>query len=90
MRRLPGHAGWRLSKGSHTPEALSELFRGWQRTQTNSIIRKRLFRVRGSKWMSGPAGMQGPPAVRHLCAADNPDPQSARSPERALRLRVFS
>ena len=40
--------------------------------------------------MSGPAGMQGPPAVRHSCAADNPDPRNARSPERALRPRAFS
>ena len=35
--------------------------------------------------MSGPAGMQGPPAVRHLCAADDPDQRNARSPERAQK-----
>ena len=36
MRRLPGPADSRLSEGVHTPEALSELFRDWQRTQTQS------------------------------------------------------
>ena len=36
MRRLPGPAVWRLSEGGQTPEALSELFRDWQRTQTQS------------------------------------------------------
>gem|GEM_PF-6043719 len=38
MRRLPGPAVWRLSEGGHTPEALSELFRDWQRTQTQSSV----------------------------------------------------
>jgi hypothetical protein len=32
MRRLPGPAFCRLSEGDHTPEALYELFRDWQRT----------------------------------------------------------
>jgi hypothetical protein len=35
MRRLPGPADRRLSEGDQTPEALSELFRDWQRTQTS-------------------------------------------------------
>ena len=39
MRRLPGPASGRLSEGGHTPEALSELFRDWQRTQTQSSVR---------------------------------------------------
>ena len=39
MRRLPGPAGGRLSEGDQTPEALSELFRDWQRTQTQSSVR---------------------------------------------------
>ena len=39
MRRLPGPAIRRLSEGGHTPEALSELFRDWQRTQTQSSVR---------------------------------------------------
>ena len=36
MRRLPGSAICRLSDGDHTPEAPLELFRNWQRTQTQS------------------------------------------------------
>jgi len=39
MRRLPGPASRRLSEGGHAPEALSELFRDWQRTQTQSSVR---------------------------------------------------
>ena len=39
MRRLPGPAVRRLSEGDQTPEALSELFRDWQRTQTQSSVR---------------------------------------------------
>ncbi len=38
MRRLPGPADCRLSEGGHTPEALYELFRDWQRTQTQSSV----------------------------------------------------
>jgi hypothetical protein len=36
MRRLPGPADSRLSEGDNPPEALYELFRDWQRTQTQS------------------------------------------------------
>jgi hypothetical protein len=39
MRRLPGPASCRLSEGDHPPEALSELFRDWQRTQTQSSVK---------------------------------------------------
>jgi hypothetical protein len=38
MRRLPGPAFCRLSEGDHPPEALYELFRDWQRTQTQSSV----------------------------------------------------
>src|SRR5271154_7229175 len=38
MRRLPGPACCRLSEGDHPPEALYELFRDWQRTQTQSSV----------------------------------------------------
>jgi hypothetical protein len=38
MRRLPGPAVSRLSEGVPTPQALSELFRDWQRTQTQSSV----------------------------------------------------
>jgi transposase len=37
-RQLPGPACCRLSEGDHTPEALYELFRDWQRTQTQSSV----------------------------------------------------
>src|SRR6267154_2250901 len=39
MRRLPGPACCRLSEGNHPSEALYELFRDWQRTQTQSSVR---------------------------------------------------
>src|SRR5260370_38021713 len=39
MRRLPGPAFCRLSEGVHPPEALYELFRDWQRTQTQSSVK---------------------------------------------------
>jgi hypothetical protein len=38
MRRLPGPACCRLSEGDHTPEALYELFRDCQKTQTQSSV----------------------------------------------------
>ena len=38
MRRLPGPAFCRLSEGDQSPEALYELFRDWQRTQTQSSV----------------------------------------------------
>src|SRR5260370_19058717 len=39
MRRLPGTAWCRLSEGDYPPEALYELFRDWQRTQTQSSVK---------------------------------------------------
>ena len=39
MRRLPGPAVRRLGEGDQTLEALYELFRDWQRTQTQSSVR---------------------------------------------------
>jgi len=39
MRRLPGPACCRLSEGDHPPEALYELFRDWQRIQTQSSVK---------------------------------------------------
>ena len=38
MRRLPGPADWGLSERVQTLEALYELFRDWQRTQTQSSV----------------------------------------------------
>ena len=63
------------------------LFRDWQRTQTQSSVTA--LRARDSKWMSGPAGMQGPPAERHLCAVKDPDPRNARALRSAPRGLVF-
>ena len=37
-RRLPGPAVCRLSEGDQTPEAPFEMFRDWQRTQTQSSV----------------------------------------------------
>src|ERR1700686_298449 len=39
VRRLPGPAVGRLSKGNQTPEAPFGLFRDWQRTQTQSSVK---------------------------------------------------
>jgi hypothetical protein len=67
----------------------SVLFRDWQRTHTQSSAKalaspRQQMDVR-SCWKQGPQA-----AVRHTCATDDPDPCNARSPERALRPRVFS
>jgi hypothetical protein len=64
------------------------LFRDWQRTQTQSSVTA--LRARDSKWMSGPAGMQGPPAERHLCAVKDPDPRNARALRSAPGASCFS
>jgi hypothetical protein len=81
--QVPSIADWARS----TSRGPDELFRDWQRTQTQSSVTA--LRARDSKWMSGPAGMQGPPAERQTCAVKNPDPSSARSPERAGGLAFF-
>ncbi len=52
-RRLPGPAVCRLSEGDQAPEAPFELFRDWQRTQTQSSVTA--LGARDSKWMSGSA-----------------------------------
>jgi len=70
MRRLPGPADSRLSEGVPTPEALYELFRDWQRTQTQSSVTA--LGARDSKWMSGSA-WQEPTAERYDCARKHPD-----------------
>ncbi len=64
MRRLPGPAVWRLSEGDQTPEALYELFRDWQRTQTQSSVRT--LRSLRQQMDVRSCGMQGPPAERQL------------------------
>ena len=64
MRRLPGPAVRRQSEGGQTPEALFELFRGWQRTQTQSSVRA--LRSLRQQMDVRSCGMQGPPAERQL------------------------
>jgi len=64
MRRLPGPAVRRLSEGNQTPEALYELFRDWQRTQTQSSVRTLRSLRQQMDVLS--CGMQGPPAERQL------------------------
>ena len=54
-----------------------------------------LFGVLDSKWMSGPAGMQGPPAERQLLRVGNSDPGkwlrlASEGGRRVLHLRLRS
>jgi hypothetical protein len=71
MRRLPGPASWPLCDGVKTPEAPVELFRGWQRTQTNLLCG--LFGVLDSKWIVWFRLMQESSAERHCCVEADPD-----------------
>ena len=71
MRRLPGPAVRRLSEGAKTPEALYELFRDWQRTQTQSSVRAlRSLRQQMDVWF---CTEQEPKAERHSCVRRNTD-----------------
>jgi hypothetical protein len=71
VRRLPGPAVCRLSEGVQTPEAHSELFRDWQKTQTQSSVRT--LRSLRPQMDVRSCGMQGPPAERQPRAAIDPD-----------------
>ncbi len=71
MRRLPGPAGRPLCEGVKTPEAPVGLFRGWQRTQTQSSVRTlRSLRQQMDVWF---CLMQESSAERHCCVAADPD-----------------
>jgi hypothetical protein len=71
MRRLPGPASSPLCDGVKTPEALVELFRGWQRTQTQSSVRTlRSLRQQMDVWF---CLMQESSAERHRCVEADPD-----------------
>src|ERR1022692_4481217 len=71
MRRLPGPAGWPLCEGVKTPEAPVELFRGWQRTQTQSSVRTlRSLRQQMDVWF---CLMQESSAERHCCVTADSD-----------------
>ena len=88
MRRLPGPAVRRLSEGVPIPEALSVVFRDWQRTQTQS----------SATALMGPRQQmdvrfcrkQEPTAERHHCADECLIKLKARSPERAEGISCFS
>src|ERR1019366_4543328 len=71
MRRLPGPASRPLCDGVKTPEAHVELFRGWQRTQTQSSVRiLRSLRQQMDVWF---CLMQESSAERHCCVTADPD-----------------
>src|ERR1700691_6028272 len=71
MRRLPGPASCPLCDGVKTPDALVELFRGWQRTQTQSSVRTlRSLRQQMDVWF---CWMQESSAERHCCVTADPD-----------------
>src|ERR1019366_10598767 len=60
-----------MCDGVKTPEAPVELFRGWQRTQTQSSVRTlRSPRQQMDVWF---CLMQESSAERHCCVAANPD-----------------
>ena len=71
MRRLPGPASRPLGEGVKTPEAPVGLFRGWQRTQTQSSVRTlRSLRQQMDVWF---CLMQESSAERHCCVTADPD-----------------
>ncbi len=60
VRRLPGPASSPLGEGAHTPEAHHELFRDWQRTQTqSSATALRSPRLQMDVWFCFRAGING-------------------------------
>ena len=76
MRRLPGPASCPLCDGVKTPEAPVELFRGWQRTQTQSSVRTpRSLRQQMDVWfcLMQKLSKQESSAERHRCVTADPD-----------------
>ena len=88
MRRLPGPADCRLSEGDHPPEALYELFRDWQRTQTQSSVRA----LRGLRQQMDVrfCGEQEPPAERQGCVTEDPDQTKSALSQALLRNLALS
>jgi hypothetical protein len=72
MRRMPGPADCRLSEGDQSPEALYELFRDWQRTQTQSSV----------------TALQGPRQQMDVwfCRAQEPMPRATLCVENILEM----
>jgi hypothetical protein len=80
MRRLPGPAIRPLGEGVHTPKAHHELFRDWQRTQTqSSATALRSPRLQMDVWF---CSEQEPLAERHCCVTADSD-QTHRAPSGA-------
>src|SRR5208283_6017966 len=76
MRRLPGPADRPLCEGVKTPEAPVGLFRGWQRTQTQSSVRTlRSLRQQMDVWfcLMQELSEQESSAERHCCVEADPD-----------------
>src|ERR1700680_3388138 len=87
MRRLPGPAGRPLCEGVKTPEAPVGLFRGWQRTQTQSSVRTlRSLRQQMDVWF---CLMQDSSDERHCCVAQILIRPNARPPVRAREFCAF-
>ena len=87
MRRLPGPADSPLCDGDQTPEAHVELFRGWQRTQTQSSVRTlRSLRQQMDVWF---CLKQESSAERRCCVTADSDQFNARPPERAQESCAF-
>jgi hypothetical protein len=85
MRRLPGPPVSRLSEGDRTPEALYELFRDWQRTQTqSSVTALRSPRQQMDVWFCRVQPMpRGTPCVLNILEV-----MTCTSPERARDTRA--
>src|ERR1035438_3714347 len=87
MRRLPGPAIRPLGEGVHTPKAHHELFRDWQRTQTqSSATALRSPRLQMDVWF---CSEQEPLAERHCCVTADSDQTIARPLERARKSCAF-
>src|SRR6476660_6834270 len=85
VRRLPGPAIRPLCEGAQTPEAHHELFRDWQRTQTqSSATALRNSRVQIDVWFCSRAGTIGREATdakrRILIGSMRALPSTPRTP----------
>jgi len=87
VRRLPGPAIRPLGEGDQTSEAHHELFRDWQRTQTqSSATALRSSRLQMDVWfcLMRELSEQESSAERHCCVEADPD-QTNCAPSRSFR-----
>jgi hypothetical protein len=92
MRRLPGPASGPLCDGVKTPETPVGLFRGWQRTQTQSSVRTlRSLRQQMDVWfcLMQELSEQESSAERHCCVEAILIRPMARPPVRAREFCAF-